>query len=84
MLCVQLGGSWGCFWGIVLRMWLPKWNVMPGLYAILAGKPQQQYCPHVWNEHSPPQPVLSSAWQATAPMEPCLALTLPLATGMPP
>lgn len=37
MPSILLGGSWGCFWGIVLRMWLPKWNVMPGLYAILAG-----------------------------------------------
>jgi hypothetical protein len=34
----QLGASWGCFWGLVLRLWLPHWNIMPGLYAIMAGE----------------------------------------------
>ncbi|GFR49429.1 hypothetical protein Agub_g11486 [Astrephomene gubernaculifera] len=37
MPSILLGASWGCFWGIVLRLWLPKWNIMPGLYAILGG-----------------------------------------------
>ncbi|KXZ44967.1 hypothetical protein GPECTOR_60g745 [Gonium pectorale] len=37
MPSILLGASWGCFWGLILRLWLPKWNIMPGLYAILAG-----------------------------------------------
>ncbi|KAG2485675.1 hypothetical protein HYH03_015647 [Edaphochlamys debaryana] len=37
MPSILLGASWGCFWGTILRMWLPHWNIMPGLYAILAG-----------------------------------------------
>ncbi|KAG2454447.1 hypothetical protein HYH02_001466 [Chlamydomonas schloesseri] len=36
MPSILLGSSWGCFWGLILRLWLPKWNIMPGLYAILA------------------------------------------------
>ncbi len=40
MPSILLGSSWGCFWGLILRLWLPKWNIMPGLYAILAGEPR--------------------------------------------
>ncbi|GLI59663.1 hypothetical protein VaNZ11_001600 [Volvox africanus] len=36
MPSILLGASWGCFWGLILRIWLPKWNIMPGLYAIMS------------------------------------------------
>ena len=32
----QLGATWGSLWGLIVRGWLPGWNVQPGLYALLA------------------------------------------------
>eukprot|EP00798_Chlamydomonas_sp_ICE-L_P001153 gene1153-3718_t len=36
MPSIVLGASWGAMWGQTVRLWLPSWNVQPGLYALLA------------------------------------------------
>ena len=36
MPSIVLGASWGAMWGQAVRLWLPNWNVQPGLYAPLA------------------------------------------------
>lgn len=37
MPSITLGGTWGALWGLIVRDWLPGWNVQPGLYALMAG-----------------------------------------------
>lgn len=32
----QVGSAWGGLLGIMVRAWLPTWNVQPGVYALMA------------------------------------------------
>lgn len=36
MPSIVVGASWGGLWGGIVRGWLPKWNIQPGLYGIMA------------------------------------------------
>lgn len=33
---LQVGSAWGGLQGLLLRSWLPHWNMQPGVYALMA------------------------------------------------